>query len=389
MSNMYFKFILCFLFLSFYGCIAMDEKAEANVVDSENNIIWSLNTSGEIWSNPVVFDEIVYFGNDSGYMFAVDSNSGTVIWKYKTEGLVRCKAAIKDNQLLFVSDSGSLYSLNVKNGSLIWSTDIGANKRKSLPAQSEYSYDYRQSSPIIYNDKVYVGSSNSYLYSINLSDGSIDWSYDGKSMIRSTPIIENDTLYVGTWRGIILAIDINSGEMLWEFKAGGIVNSDFSIINNKLIIGSRDAKIYALDSTSGEAIWTYRFSDRSWVDSSPIVHNNNIYIGSSDSMKLLSLAENGTLNWEYNTGGWSWGTPVINKNSIYIGSIYAPQYTYFPQTTMALHSVDLLTGNKNWIFEPKAQSGFIKGGVLSTPVLIDDTIFFGSIDGTFYAIKDL
>lgn len=381
-----YSFIIAILLLSLASC-STNKVSNTQGQDQRPETTWSVKTDGGIWSSPIYLDGVVYFGNDSGTFYALNSSTGETVWEFKTEGMIRSTPAIKENTIYFISDDGFLYALERTTGAKTWSTNIGSSIRKSLPQETAYDYDYRQASPTLEGDIIYVGSSDNSLYSIDSIDGSINWKFDADSMIRSTPLVYNNKVYIASWSGAVYGINSKSGDEIWSYRAGSVINSDLAICDGNIIIGSRDTNLYALNLESGNVTWKYNFVDQSWIDSSAITVENGFFIGSSDSMKLLFYTKSGKVNWEYNTGGWSWGTPLVTEHTVYIGSIYSPSYTYFPQTTMALHAVDRVTGERKWRFKPESKSGFIKGGVFSTPVINENIIYFGSIDGTFYAIN--
>lgn len=385
----YMKYILGVLSIMIVltGC-ATSKKAKKV---AQVNEIWQLDTGGEIWSSPVLNDGKLYFGNDNGSFYSVDTDKGSVIWEFKSNGIIRSTPALNKNSVFFVSDDGNLYSLDKLTGEVNWILDIGNNKRLIIPKNTEsYDWDFRLSSPVVDGDYLYVGSSDSKLYKVDITTGTVVWDFKSDNIIRTAPYIIGDKVFVGTysWSGSIYCINTKDGNEVWKYTTGGMINSDFASIDNSILIGSRDANLYALDIANGNLNWKYTFTDGSWIESSCVVKGDNIYLGSSDSMKLLSLDKNGKENWSYDTGGWSWGTPAIDGDTIYIGSMMAPSYTYFPQSKKKLFAVDSKTGEEVWSFEPESkEKGYIIGGVYTTPVIDGNTVYFGSINGKFYAIQ--
>lgn len=382
------KYILGVLVImaTLFGCNTTETTQDSEV---DERRVWELATGADIWSSPVLENGKLYFGNDNGSFYSVNSSNGTVSWQFETQDIIRSKPALSSDSVYFVSDDGNLYSLNKETGDSNWILEIGSEKRLALPKNgAPYDYDFRQASPVLEGDYLYVGSSNSNLYKVNPADGTIVWEFKADKMIRTTPYVKDDSVYVGSWKGTIYCVNKETGSEKWSYKTKGIVNSDFASIDNSILIGSRDTHLYAIDMESGEVNWSYRFTDRSWIESSCVVVNNNIILGSSDSMKLLSLSSTGEVNWTFNTGGWSWGTPAVVEDTVYIGSIKAPSYTYFPHSDMKLYAVDLNSGEEKWSYEPgRRGSGFIAGGVYTTPVIDNGIVYFGSIDGKLYAIQ--
>lgn len=360
-----------------------------NIAEIEETVnpetLWVFQTEGEIWSSPTLKNEILYFGNDAGTFYAVQSKDGSLLWKSEIGGLIRSQPVVDKGVVYFVSDSGYLYALDSLSGDVKWSTNIGSDIRQGLPGNG--GYDFRQSSPVIIEETLYVGSSDSNLYSINtLNNGSVNWKFTGDGMIRSTPYYYNGMVFIGTWAGTVYSVNAETGIENWQFHTNGMINSDFNIIDNLLLIGSRDAHLYALNTDNGIEVWNHRFKNGSWIESSCVVENDTIYLGSSDSMVLISMDNRGNVNWRFNTGAWSWGTAAISGDRVYIGSINSPYYTSYPHSSMALYGVNKISGKLEWSFKPREKEGFIKGGVFTTPVISNGVVYFGGIDGRFYAV---
>ena len=115
------------------------------------------------------------------------------------------------------------------------------------------------------------------------------------------------------------------------------------------------------------------------------------YIGSSDALALQALdPATGTELWRYATGGWSWSMPLVAGNTVYVGAIAASPY-YFEGVTLkrGFHAVDRVTGTAKWSFDTgELEGGYLRGGVHSSPAVADGVLYFGALDGHFYALAE-
>src|SRR5512145_2597334 len=48
--------------------------------------VWYFQAGGPIQSSPAVLNKIIFFGSNSGNVYAVDMEDGTKLWDYKTGG---------------------------------------------------------------------------------------------------------------------------------------------------------------------------------------------------------------------------------------------------------------------------------------------------------------
>jgi outer membrane protein assembly factor BamB len=147
----------------------------------------------------------------------------------------------------------------------------------------------------------------------------------------------------------------------------------------------------------------------SWVITSPAVHGDKVYFSTSDSGTFYALdAKSGA---QVSSAKYIWpmfSSPAISGHTLYIGSHEGK-----------LKAIDLSTMNVAWTFQtdgsrqnlatlthadgsPKYEAAFTEdfyddmvaglkkmmtvGAILSSPVVADTVVYFGSTDGNLYAL---
>jgi eukaryotic-like serine/threonine-protein kinase len=169
------------------------------------------------------------------------------------------------------------------------------------------------------------------------------------------------------------------------------------------------SNLYAVDAATGKKKWAY--SNRgSWVIASPAVYDGKVYFATSDTGRLVALdAGTGDLLFSLDFKHWPmFSSPAIAGRRLYIGSHQGK-----------LIALDLATKAPAWIFATEASrqngpgltkpdgtpnyeaafaDGFYDsmvagvarmlsvGAVLSSPVVANGTLYFGSADGNLYAL---
>ena len=152
----------------------------------------------EAWfSSPSVSDEVVYFGSDDNYLYAVNASIGELKWKFKTGDVVYSSPAVADGTVYVGSHDGYLYAVDAKTGNERWKFKTG----------------YRvYSSPAVNQGMVYFGSADTYLYAVGVTSGNLLWKFKAGSWILSSPAIANGTIYFGCWDGYLYAVDMVTGQ---------------------------------------------------------------------------------------------------------------------------------------------------------------------------------
>lgn len=230
----------------------------------------------------------------------------------------------------------------------------------------------------------------------------LKWKFEGKAESYSSPVIFQDKIYVGSEDHFLYAIYLETGKIAWKFKTAGAVNSSPIVFGQRIYFGSMDGYYYALDAQTGKLIWKYKTGGEHKIGrnglwgmqpymfymedpfdffiSSPIAQDDGvsktIYFGSSDGNLYALDADNGNLRWKYLTGAAIRTTPLLYEGNIYIGSWN--QYVY---------AIDAQSGNLHWKFKTKSDDeNHLLEGIQASISAANGMVFIGSRDGYLYAL---
>jgi len=232
--------------------------------------------------------------------------------------------------------------------------------------------------------------------------GNVKWKFKTEGKVFSSPVVYNNVLYVGSEDKNLYAIDKITGKLLWKFRTGGAVHSSPAVYKNVVYFGSFDGFYYAVNAVTGKlkwkfrtggekkvgakGLWTMKPADRYMDDlfdfflSSPVIgadgHDPVVYFGSSDGNLYALHALTGKKKWVFKTNGLIHTSPALYNGNVYFGS-----WDTF------LYAVDANTGNLKWKFETGKQPDYhVLEGIEGSPTCSDSTVYFGSRDGFFYAL---
>ncbi len=79
---------------------------------------WKFFAEDLIFSQPIIYDDLLYFGSHDSYLYAVDTDSGRLMCKFKTEDAVLSSPVVDKDILYFGSDDGLLYAFRCPPPSL-------------------------------------------------------------------------------------------------------------------------------------------------------------------------------------------------------------------------------------------------------------------------------
>jgi outer membrane protein assembly factor BamB len=387
---------------------------------------WSFHTGGPIVSSPVVANGLVYIGSSDNFIYAIDARTGLLRWKFNAHGDVNSSPAASEGVVFAVSLDGNLYALDAATGSQKWSFATQGERRHTGPGM-DYAipatevmpdpWDLFLSSPAVVGDTVYFGSGDTNLYAVNTANGSLRWRYKTDGVIHGSPAIGGGMVYIGSFDTFFYALDAASGALVWKFKTGddpkahlmtGIPGSA-SFANGTVYFGCRDANVYALDGKTGGLRWKYP-TGGSWVISTPSVVGDNVIITTSDSLKFQVLnARTGSEVYSLPYGTFAFSSPTIADGHAFFGTfdgklhmvdLAARRYSgEFAVPSYSINGPRYLSSDGK-IKEDVVWTGdtlddtivnlrskvFSMGSILSTPEVLGGAVYFGSTDGTVYAL---
>src|SRR5690606_19053007 len=133
----------------------------------------------------------------------------------------------------------------------------------------------------------YLASSDSLVYSINLDNGTVNWSFKAGAPVLGSPVIEEEVLYIGSSDSTFQALDQKTGASLWAFKeVAGFPASKAAVGEDKVIFGSWGRTLYALNKSDGSLAWKWTNEERSRYYSPamvvPVIQHGNVYVVAPD-----------------------------------------------------------------------------------------------------------
>jgi polyvinyl alcohol dehydrogenase (cytochrome) len=174
---------------------------------------WIFQTEGDVSSQPIVADGIIYFGSWDGKEYAVDAKTGKKVWEYDCGQSSRSAAAYGDGVVYFGDIAGFLHALDAKTGAVKWKKRIDS-----------HPYTVATSSPIYYQGRIYIG----------VSSHEEGW------------VLRNPKYACCTFRGSVVAFDAATGNEVWRFY----------VIPDTPKEQGKDKKDRTIIGPSGGAVWS-------------------------------------------------------------------------------------------------------------------------------------
>ena len=176
----------------------------------------------------------------------------------------------------------------------------------------------------------------------------------------------------------------------WKFATGDRIVSSPVIHDNIVYFGGDDGNVYAVDAKTGRQIW--KRATAGPVPSTPAVANDIVYVGSYDGKFYALNANTGAMKWKFTTGGerrfeakglhgmQPKNQTIADPLDIFLSSpVVVAESVYFGSSDGNLYALDARSGELRWKFK----TGDV---VHSSPAFANGVLFFGSWDSYFYAV---
>jgi eukaryotic-like serine/threonine-protein kinase len=205
---------------------------------------------------------------------------------------------------------------------------------------------------------------------------------------QDAPMFRGNLAHTGVYEAVGVT---KTPKVKWKFQTGGRLISSPAIVNGTAYIGSFDGSLYAVDAERGAVKW--KFETEGSVPSSPAVAGGLVYFGSYDGNFYAVDSATGKKRWSFQTEGerrfaakningilpeketmpdfWDFylSSPVVWEGKVYFGS-----------GDGNIYALDATSGGLKWKFKT--------GNVVHTsPAIANSTLFIGGFDTFFYALN--
>jgi outer membrane protein assembly factor BamB len=303
---------------------------------------------------PIIVGQRLFLIRNDGKVVKLDKNTGKIHWRRDLGYLSASSPAYGAKKIVVTilertkGGPGKVTAIWAKSGKISWSKD--------LPSRSE-------SSPIVVGNHVYFGSENGTVYSMNMDNGAVQWTFHAAGAVKGGLALADGKLYFGTYGGQVYAISQSSGRQVWHTGTSGahfgLSAGNFyatpAVAFGRVYIGNTDGNMYSFSSATGKLAW--RRGTGSYVYASPAVAQvpggqPTVYFGSYDGTFYALDARSGATRWTYRDGGKISGAATVVGGIVYYSN-------WGKRNTSALGA---RTGRRVWTSERGAFNPVVSDG---------------------------
>ena len=393
-----------------------------NINQLELKWAFGFNDSIRIRSQPLVTEDTIYIGSQSGHVYALSLDTGCQWWSFKADAEVRGAITLSDNKksILFTDFAANVYRLNSLNGEIEWKKNVATHPLTTITGSIAVTQDsvfipLSSTEVVSAIDPNYMCCTfRGGLIALNTSNGDERWKmhtvpepkktgYNSNRIsswgpsgapVWSTPTIdlERGLIYIGVGQNYshpatelsdaIIAIEIESGRVVWHKQtlSGDVWNA--ACVTNRINCPGE----YGPDYDIGASIIL-------------IEGDKDMLIAGQKSGMVFAMDpdDNGSIIWQKRVGrggkkgGVHWGM-TIDDDSIFVPIADLPekipsQYSPMP----GIHALRIKDGSKEW-YRPalpvcEDEKYHCYPSVSAAPSRVGSMIITGSMNGIIEIIS--
>jgi len=380
-------------------------------IKTKKNVKWVAKLGSQSYGNPVVAGGMVFVGTnnelvrdpkqpgDRGVLMAFRESDGEFLWQHTHVKLesgrandwpyqgVASSPLVEGNRLYYVSNRGVVFCLDINgfrdgkndgpvtdekftdpnDADVIWSFDM-------MEQVGSYPHNMSNSSPVIWNDRVFVSTSNGQdeshvhipspkapaIIALGKSNGDLLW--EDNSVQDRILHGQWSTPSVGTIGGVVQVVSAQGDGWVRGYEA------------------ATGKKLWEFDTNPKDSVWP---RTRNEVIATPVIYKDRVYIANGqdpehgegvghfyaiDATKRGDITTSGKI-WQYDKIRRSISTAAIVDDLVYVSD-----FSGF------LHCLDANTGQVYWTHD-------VLAAVWVSPFAADGKVYLADEDGDVVVLQ--
>ena len=261
-------------------------------------------------------------GSGNAALYAFDPETGQQQWNVPVDSIIMPQPTYADGVVYVGDSSGRVYAVDVESKRI----------KAGWPFEADSPF---WASPVVEGGRVYVASMDHNLYCLDAESGDLIWEQQMGGALAESPGIADDltledgVLYIGAFDGRVHAVKAGTGEIVdgFDFLAENWVWSIPLMVDDPLFVTSLDGRLYALEPSSGAVIAPYPYNSaeidnkKQVIRAAPVEADEFIIVATQSGRVIAVRAENAQRGCYWPSGtpqAEILTTPVVSGNLIYV-----------------------------------------------------------------------
>ena len=280
------------------------------------------------------------------------------LWKIDAHETLEFPPTVGYGNVYLAQQKGLFFALDAKTGRVVWRKSLGRCAASSPTIGKGVIYQSYMHPVQCLQDQA---GANGFVVAWDAKTGRQRWRFN-TAPIESSPLLKNGRLYVGSWDHKVHALNADTGKQIWAFQADDQVNTSAAYWHGRIFIATDGGTIYSLSARTGKLLWSAqsqsKFGSREFWYATPTIAYGRVYIGNTDGTMYVFGAKSGRLLWARPLGTYIYGAAAVYNRRVFVG-------TYDGK----LYALDAATGDTIWQVDAH-------GAVHAAPTVIDGLVYY-------------
>lgn len=247
--------------------------------------VWRARITSEVLAPPREHNGVVVVRSVDGRLTGLDATQGRRLWVYSRSVPVltlrgTSAPVLLDDAVIAGFDSGQLTAVSLAEGSLLWEIPVGVPRgRNELERMVDLDAD-----PLVVGPLAYAASYQGRVAAIDLTNGRAVWTRDISVYAGLTGDVRlqrgtvEGTVYVTDADSHVWALDARTGETLWrQEELRGRRLSGPAIHGDYVVVGDFEGYLHWFAREDGRLVARER-ADRRGVLAAPVVEGERVFV---------------------------------------------------------------------------------------------------------------
>jgi outer membrane protein assembly factor BamB len=325
-------------------------------------LLWSV-----VWVNNFLFSQTLdektwplARGNSESQAFSPSKlpDNPILLWEHKIESTAfESTPLIVDNRVYLGDLDGEFYALDLETGNVLWKNS------------SESGY---LAGAALHQERIIVGDYDGLVRCFNVKDGKQEWTFETDSQIDGGPNFHEGTVLIASEDGKLYSIDMADGKLRWSYETGDQLRCGPTIAGGKTFLGGCDGKLHIVDLATGTSIGDGVPLDGPTGSTPAAV--GDLVIAPTHSGQIFGI------DWKKGKTIWTFSDSQLAQEIVTSPAIHDGSTFVITKNRRCL-AIDVATGKLRWEYTLRKPSD-------ASPVVCDGRIWFGCSDGRLIAIDE-
>jgi outer membrane protein assembly factor BamB/orotate phosphoribosyltransferase len=220
-------------------------------LDAESGIeIWRFTEADWVGSSPALAPDLglLFIGLEfategkKGSIVALNLESGEKVWEYITKRYTHASPAYwQERQLVACgSNDNELFLFDARTGVVSWRFETKSIRGEKASIRHAPAFDAKRGSVI-------TGCANGRIYVIGVENGKEAWSVQTDNTIYTIPLVIEDTAYIGSTDKYLYVLDLDKRVVKAKIYAGSKIFGPPRLLDGRVYFGACNGTIFEID----------------------------------------------------------------------------------------------------------------------------------------------